>query len=114
MAVFRWTFWRGWSAKHKIRGAMTDQQLANELLGLCKRLLVESMTKSSAISALLALHLKLPDGRNLNTDVLKTVMEDSRTAAELAVSEPFTQLEQVLAAGSDPGPALRELLDRLG
>ena len=93
---------------------MTDKELANEVLRLCKRLLVESMTKSSAISALLALHLKLPDGRVLNTNVLKTVMEDSKTTAEQTVSEPFAQLERVLAAGTDPGPALRKLLDRLG
>lgn len=93
---------------------MNERELASEAIRLCKQFLVESMTKSSALAALLELHPRLSDGRFLNKNVLEAVMAESRSAAEQTVAEPFGQLEKALAAGTDPGPALRRLLDKLG
>jgi hypothetical protein len=89
------------------------QKLASEVLRLCKRLLVESMSKSSALSALFELHPRLSDGRILNRNLLDAVMEESGASAQQTVAEPFAQLEQALASGSDPQPALRKLLNKL-
>lgn len=73
---------------------MNDRELASEAIRLCKQFLVESMTKSSALAALLELHPRLSDGRFLNKNVLEAVMAESRSAAEQTVAEPFWAIRE--------------------
>ena len=87
--------------------------LVLELLRLCRRYQVDSMSKSTALAALLRQSPKLGNGRILTADLLITQMTEARAQASLIAYEEWDRLEAALFDGGDFRPALRKFLDKL-